>query len=190
MANLYSRTISAVAEVNAGNDGVADPTELLTDGVKLLFSWVILMPIAVIVSGKLITQLLRIPGQRGQSFQIKIPYLIALKAHNDEVILGFTLFIAALATTGFVAGRAVYRIFSAGFGIDPGQFNSLCIFSAFLSVVISGLVFALTRLAGQLRRRSDPVLREYDRTIDELARRMSGAAADRQHVPAEREEPK
>jgi hypothetical protein len=172
MADIYYRAVAALFDASPEKENFTDPTEVLTSSVKLVFSWIILMPISVIVSGKLITQLLRIPGQRGQSFQIKIPLLINLRAQNDEVILGITLFIVTLATTGLVAGKAVYQVFSAGFGIDPGQFNALCIFSSFISVLLSSFLLVLTRLTGVLRRKSDPVLREYDKRIDELASRL------------------
>ena len=143
--------------------------EIYESVIKIVFSWVILMPIAVMVSGKLMAQTVKLSGQHGQLFQISIPKVIKIRANNDEVILGFGLFIVLLAIDGMVAGQVLYRLIVTNFGIDPGHFNALCIFSAFASVFLSGFVYGLSGCVALLRRRGDPQLRKYEQTIERLA---------------------
>jgi hypothetical protein len=167
-----------------GGSGDADTaTVVYQDVVKAVFSWVILMPIAVMVSGKLVGQTIKLSGQRGQLFQVKLPKVITIAARDDEVILGFTMFLIALMVSGLSAGAAIYRFMVADFGIDPGQFDALCVFSSFVVVAASVLLFLLSRGAARLRRRADPRFRRFENTIEKLAaeppRDRSDAADDR-----------
>ncbi|WP_146175133.1 hypothetical protein [Umezawaea tangerina] len=168
---------SSSAPVPGGQPSSGDPDQwqqLLENALKFVFSWIVLAPIAIIVAGKLATQVVRLPGQRGQLFQIKIPALITMRASGQEVTLGFAVFILCLACTGFFAGKGVYHVFVDGFGIDPGQFNVLCVFSAFLSVALTSFLLVVVRVAGHLRGRSESAAkREYEAKIEELGQRGS-----------------
>ncbi|MET1072535.1 MAG: hypothetical protein ABWY11_07815, partial [Umezawaea sp.] len=60
------------------------------------------------------------------------------------------------------------------FGIDPGQFNALCVFSAFLSVALTSFLLVVVRVAGHLRSRSEAASKnKYEAMIEELQRRGS-----------------
>ncbi len=75
-----------------GSGGTQQSINLLDDALKFIFSWIVLMPIAIIISGRYLGQLFKLPGRRKQFFQISIPHVISIRAQDDEVIFGFSLF--------------------------------------------------------------------------------------------------
>jgi hypothetical protein len=119
---------------------------LLEPAIKTIFSWIVLMPIAVIVSGHLLSQIFRLqrPDQQ-QYFRIPIPRFIEIRADGDSVILGFTGFFITLLILSTLSGKAIYGIFKEQFGIDPGQFNALCVFSALSTVLWSAILYLILR---------------------------------------------
>jgi len=124
------------------------------------------MPVAVIVSGKLLSQRFNVNSSDGDLFKIPIPGLFIIGAKNSEVVLGFTGFLATLFLLSAVAGHVIYRLFKYQFGVDPGQFDSLCIFSSFATVLWTAALFVLT--AGK----SSPlqaVHQEHERLIQSIA---------------------
>ena len=116
----------------------------LADGIKFVFSWVILMPVAVIVSGKLLAQRFKLVSNADDIFRIPIRGLFVIEAKNDEVVLGFSGFLLTLFIIAVAAGHIVYDLFKYQFGVDPGQFNSLCVFSSFATVLWTAILYVLT----------------------------------------------
>jgi hypothetical protein len=137
--------------------------------IKFVFSWVILMPIAVIISGKLLAKPIRLSVTSKQNFEIPLR-ILTMRATGGEVVLGFTSFIVMLLLVGVFFGQAAYALVKTNFGIDPGQFNALCMLSSFISVAISFLIFIADVM---FKKRSgsgiilDPAA--YEKTISELA---------------------
>ncbi|GAA4468573.1 hypothetical protein [Phytohabitans houttuyneae] len=146
-----------------------DPLRFLEDGLKFVFSWVALMPIAVIVSGKIVGTSLKMPRQTKQMFRIPVPRILNLEARGDEVVFGFAAFFLNFMAIALPAGRPAYNMFVDRFGVDPGQFNSLCILSSFAAVCTSILFVAALRFSGRLRSATDGTLREHARMINEIA---------------------
>ena len=114
----------------------------VSEAAETLFSWAVLMPIAVIVSGKLLAKPIKFSVDSEQSFKISIK-LLNIQATGGEVILGFAGFIITLFGFGTFGGKAIYELVKANYGIDPGHFNSLCMFSSFTTVIWSTIVFML-----------------------------------------------
>lgn len=142
----------------------------LTDTIKTIFSWVILMPISVIISGKLLSQPFRLTVGPDEFFTVPIPKILFIRATGSEVIFGFTGFIITLLLLGLLAGPSAYVTFRSRFGLDPGQFNSLCILSSFITVIWSTMIWLVfTKL--HKARRIDLTIQERDRLIEELAQR-------------------
>ena len=112
------------------------------DAADTLFSWAVLMPIAVIVSGKLLAKPIKFSVDSEQSFKISIK-LLNIQATGGEVILGFTGFFITLFGFGTFGGKEIYNLVKDNYGIDPGHFNSLCMFSSFTTVIWSAAVFLL-----------------------------------------------
>jgi hypothetical protein len=171
-------------------DGVTDSGQwsisAVSDELKFIFSWVALMPISIVVSGKLIAQ---IPAfkiyyfQGNDEFGLRVPGLMRLVAQKGEVIFGFTIFITEFFSFAMIAGRWVYHTVKIGFGIDLGQFNSLCAFSALSSVVLTWSIFLIVAVGGAMRR-NDPRLKDYEDAIN----RARGKHEKDEDPPAEQDE--
>lgn len=136
--------------------------------LKLIFSWIVLMPVAVIVSGQFLGQPLKMQLDKDQRFVIPLR-IFRLEAINSQVTLGFAGFIITLLAIGFSGGLRAYIMFRNQFGIDPGQFNSLCILSSFVTVMWSSALWLIVLLINKVKRASpDPVSQKRDELINEL----------------------
>jgi hypothetical protein len=151
---------------------------LIEAAIAFVFSWVVLMPIGVIIGGKLLSNLLPLPVATGQFLRIPIPPLLDIRATGQEVVLGFAGFIVTLLAMGVAAGSRAHTFFSAHFGVDPGHFNSLCVLSSFTVVTWALVLFLVVLLVAKLRRKGG-VEREHERLITELSKPEGGADARR-----------
>jgi hypothetical protein len=143
----------------------------LTEVVKFIFSWVILLPIAVIVSGKLLSARLKLSVSSEQIFKIAILRVLIIQATGAEVVLGLTGFIATLAFVGLFGGKPAYYLFRDRFGVDPGQFNSLCVLSSFALVIWTIALSALIALIYWLNSVRHTKRTERDALITKLSQR-------------------
>lgn len=149
----------------------AGSLEYVASALKFIFSWVMLMPISTIIGGKLLAQVLKVQFRSTQLFKLSIPRMFTVQASDNEVILGFTGFIITLVAIALPVGPRAYNIFRSQFGIDPGQFNSLCVLSAFADVTWTFALFLLLFLAGKVKSATpDPISVERDKLIDKLAK--------------------
>ncbi|MBD6968738.1 hypothetical protein G4170_19635 [Vibrio parahaemolyticus] len=88
--------------------------------IKFIFSWLILMPIAVIVTGKLLSKPINFGSDSKQV--LKIPRKIfQIEANGGEVILGFACLIIILFLVAVIGGSDIYTLVKTNFGIDPGH---------------------------------------------------------------------
>ncbi|GAB3411887.1 hypothetical protein [Flindersiella endophytica] len=161
-----------------GTRAEAIPREQLKDSGLFLFSWLGLLVVSVIVSGRILAGVLRLPRRtqkdklRPDSFLgIRLPGLIRLQARGDEVVFGFVALILVLSALGLLSGPAAYAMFVTRFGVDPGQFPALCVLSSFASVVLSTLLWTLVEIGGQVLHRTDPIVDEHREVVQELVRR-------------------
>jgi hypothetical protein len=157
-----------IAQTAADSQTPSPVPPWLVETLKLIFSWAILMPIAVIVSGKLLAQRFNLRTRTKQLFRIPVIGVFDVQANDDEVILGFSGFITTLFLVSILAGKAVYHLFRVQFGIDPGHFNCLCIFSSFATVVWTLAVFIF---GGGGRGPLAPVRDEHAELIEQLSTR-------------------
>ncbi|MFB2827684.1 hypothetical protein [Aeromonas veronii] len=110
--------------------------------LESVFSWILLASISIITSGWFLAHPISNTIATDQKFVIN---LIALKiqATGSQVILGFAGFIITTLLSGVMAGQWVYTLVKDNFGIDPGQFKSICMFSSFLTVAWSFAFFII-----------------------------------------------
>ena len=87
------------------------------------------------------------------------------------MVLGFTSFFITFVAVGFLGGKPLYDLFTADFGIYPGQWNGLCILSAFFSVCWTWLIFLFLLCQYAFRRQNT----ERDSIIDQLSQRGPGS---------------
>jgi hypothetical protein len=143
-------------------DGVPEQTdgfsiEQIIEVVEVIFSWVILMPIAVIISGKLVAETTVRSSKEDDFLSINLLFF-RIRATGDEVMWGFAVFILVMGSTVGFGGPAAYDFFKLNTGLDIGHWNSLCVIAAFFSVIVS---LALWLVVPYLR--SSPVISAQDR---------------------------
>lgn len=139
--------------------------ETIRTVVIYIFSWFILLSVAVIVSGKLLAKTITLTVRGSQEFFINL-WLLRIKSTDDEVILGFTGFIITLLILAGLRGAAIYELVKNEFGVDPGHFYAVCMFCSFVTVAWSFLMFVLTTFRGP---KDDSTSTERDRLIDSFA---------------------
>jgi hypothetical protein len=142
-----------------------DP-DTLSSAIKFIFSWVVLLPIGVITTGKLLNQRLKLrtgPGQR-----LRIPTgILNIEASGAEVILGFSWYMICLLLLGTAIGVNVRAWVLSHFGVDAGQFNALGFMSSLFSVTVAFVVFLLSKLPG------DPAEAKALRTRNQIVNRIT-----------------
>jgi hypothetical protein len=157
----------------ADRDTTGQVIEGMTSILKFIFSWVILTPISIIISGKLLAQRMKLgPGSKSL-FKISLFGMLTVEATNDEVILGFTGFIITLCIVGFAGGSRAYTFFREHFGLDPGHFNALCVLSAFLLVVWTFILFLITLLMRLKSPGAEALAEKHSEMIKEIAERQN-----------------
>jgi hypothetical protein len=166
------RLMQSRGAIAAGTNAAASLGQgALTDALKFIFSWVILLPIGVIVTGKLLTNRLKLEVGSGQLFRIPIKGVLTIEATGAEVILGFTWYLICLLLLGVAIGANVETWVKVHFGIDPGQFNALGFMSSLFSVAVSFIVFLLGKPPTPGRRGP---LQERNRLVNKITREKTG----------------
>jgi len=160
-----------MAGISAMNsDSQLNTYQQLEIAIKFLFSWVVLMPICVIIGGKILAKILKLTFTTSQLFKITIPRMFVIQATDNEVIMGFTGFIITLVLIGVPAGPRAYHMVRDQFGIDPGHFNSLCVLSSFSTVIWTFVLYVLLFVAGRIKESApDPIADEHEQLIDRLS---------------------
>lgn len=136
--------------------------------IKFIFSWVILMPVAVIVTGKLLSKPINYGADSKQL--LKIPLRIFnVEASGGEVILGFACLFIVFLSVAMIGGADVHTVVKTKFGVDPGQFHSIVFFSSLLSVSISGALFIIHYVFKQCSSSTFVDKDKYNEMIEKLA---------------------
>lgn len=139
--------------------------------VKFIFSWLIVLPAAAIIAGKLLTK--PIPFSTSTKQVLKIPLKIFnLEATDGEVIVGFAALLITFFFVAMIGGRDVHSIVIMNFGVDPGQFHSIFFFSALLTVIWASVIFLLHHF-GKFSRSSSfsDNSEQHTKIIETLAKR-------------------
>lgn len=110
--------------------------------LESVFSWLFLASISIITSGWFLAHPISQTIATDQKFVINL-VVLKIQATGSQVILGFGGFIITTLLSGAVAGEWIYELVKTNFGIDPGQFKSICMFSSFLTVAWSFLFFII-----------------------------------------------
>jgi len=140
------REALAQTEKNSGaipRGNLQDQLDNFTSIVGYIFSWAVLLPAAVILSGHFLASVFPMRGVTGIIFKISL-WFLRLEARNDEVILGLAGFLITFGIVAFSGGEAFYRYAAIQFGINPGQFHTLCFASAIITVAWSVTLWLCT----------------------------------------------
>src|SRR5258708_2449024 len=81
---------------------IAEVQQWLSSALAFIFSWLVLLAIAVITSGKLLSKTIKLTEGSKQLFRISLPRVLTVQAADDEVILGFTGFFITFLSIGFL----------------------------------------------------------------------------------------
>ena len=146
--------------------------QTVTQALSLIFSWIILLPIGVIVTGKFLSQPLKFEAGPGLQFRIPIKGVLAIESNGAEVILGFACYLVSLGLLGAVFGSSIQPWVKARYGIDPGQFNALGFASSIFSVAISSVVFLVARIPRNPNHAK--LLQERNAQVERIARAKTG----------------
>lgn len=131
--------------------------DVLQTVLIFLFSWVVLLGISVIVTGKIAARHFSMGIDLSDEFKINI-YIINIKARGDEVSLGFLIFSVFLFLTILIGGADAYAFFRSRSGIDIGHWNSLCMVASFLSLIFSACLIIYFRVSSH-----GPIISPADR---------------------------
>jgi len=144
--------------------------EVVGSVLSFVFSWLVLMAVAVILSGKFLMKLLRFSTESKQLFRLSFKIFV-LEASGGEVVLGLAGFLITLFLVACGWGHMVFDIVKNNFGIDTSQFNSVMFFSSLMTVLWSFLVYAANFL--YLRMQPSFVNDEevYERQLNKLSRK-------------------
>ena len=142
----------------------------ITKFVRWLFTYLILSFLAIIISGKILTQLAPfkmsiIKGKQEINF---LTGIINIKATGDEVIIGLGGFISVLTIVGLTMGEHVQKLLKSSFGLSLEQFEAICIISSFLLLLISFLTKVLFGKTINTQVKYD---REYTELIEDLSKK-------------------
>ena len=135
-------------------DVIADAQALLT----FVFSWIVLLGIGVIVSGKLTAQHIVLGLGEDDLFSINL-VAFRIRAKGDEVSLGFVLYFFCLVAVIVLGGPEAYTILKERAGLDIGHWNSICVIASFLSIISA----ALLRIMRPVLTRA-PIVTDSERT--------------------------
>jgi hypothetical protein len=101
--------------------------------LAVLFSWIVLLGISVIISGKLVAQHIVLNFSDEDVFSINLIFF-KVRARGDEVSLGFILFLLCFGIVLVFGGQGAYLYFKTQAGIDIGHWNSMCAISSLLCI--------------------------------------------------------
>jgi len=141
----------------------------ITIFLKFIFSWLMLMAIAVIITGKLLSKPINYGTDTKQVLKIPLK-IFNIEANGGEVILGFACMLVMLLIVAVFGGVQVYEMVKTNFGFDPGHFYAICFFSSLLSVAIASIFFVshlIIKNKGTPSFVEDP--EEYKKRIQDLA---------------------
>jgi hypothetical protein len=146
--------------------------DALSHAISFIFSWIILLAIGVIVSGKLLSQRLKLKTGAGQVFRIPVKGVLIIEANGAEVVLGFTFYLLSVFALGATSGVGLQSWVRVHYGIDPGQFNALGFISSLVSVAVSFVVYLVAAIpASVFGRRS---VARHDSLLDKITREKTG----------------
>jgi hypothetical protein len=113
----------------------------LEDVLKFFFSGLLLAAVAIILGGQWLAQCLNLSKRSDAFFRVPLPGIFRVEARGNEVGIGLTAFVAVFLLIALPAGEQAYSVVRTRIGIDLGQFDSLCVLSAFVTLVTSFVVF-------------------------------------------------
>jgi hypothetical protein len=114
--------------------------ETLSPLFLFIFSWIVMLPMGVIISGIFLGSLMTAQASEGTIFKIPL-FILNIEARRNQVVAGFYAFILTFTLVIIFGGAELYIYIKERSGIDPGHFNSLCVASSVLAVIWTSIPF-------------------------------------------------
>lgn len=145
--------------------------EFLSTCLEFIFSWVVLSAVCVIVAGKLLSRSFKLRRAGKQLFCVIVPKILRVSAKDDEVIIGFAVYVITFLMVGALFGQDAHNFFSDNFGLTITHWNSLAILSSM--ILVTWAVFV--HLAhGFIESRRDRRIDEHNQVIQRLGEERGG----------------
>ncbi len=156
--------------MNKIDDKTEIPIDNLTVYIRFFFSVFALGFFSIMATGKLLTQIpvFKMDQLKGtQIIRLNI-WIVKFQATGDEAVIGFSAFITVLVLIGLTIGQSVQGLINGNLGVNLTQFESICILSAFMGVIIS---FLLKVLHSTFRSQAINYNSKYSDAIDNLSKK-------------------
>lgn len=141
--------------------------------VRSFSFWLILASGSIITSGWLLSHLISQTIPTEQKLTINVRFL-KIQATGSEVLLGFGGFIITTLLSGCFGGKWIYELVKTGFGLNLGQFYSICMFSSFLTVAWSFSFFIIYYIFKQFNLSFIENPEQYEDLIHKMSQRSKG----------------
>lgn len=126
---------------------VATDGSNIGDGVAhvatIFFTGPVLAIIAIVACGKWLGMLFVLPRSSDDEFGPSIPGFLKFKATGQEALLGLTGFALTLIVIGVTARERIGPFVKNDFGLNIGQFVSLCFASSLAILALAVVTFAM-----------------------------------------------
>lgn len=115
--------------------------DMLESATKIIFTGPVLAFIAIVACGKWLGMLFALPRSADDMLGASIPGFIKFKATGQEVLLGLTGFVLTLFVIGVTVRGNIGPFVKNDFGLNVGQFVSLCFASSLAILALAVLTF-------------------------------------------------
>jgi hypothetical protein len=100
---------------------VIEQIEALTPLLSFIFSWILMLPIGVIISGIFLGALVPVRTAVGTRFVIPL-LILKIEATGGEVVIGFYAYLLTFALVFVFGGADLYQYIKVHSSLDPRPF--------------------------------------------------------------------
>jgi hypothetical protein len=136
----------------------------------IFFTGPVLAIVAIVACGKWLGMLFVLPQSRDDTFGPSIPGFISFKATGQEALLGLTGFALTLVVIGVTVRGQIGPFVEKDFGLNIGQFVSLCFASSLAILTLAVLTFAVKVIVSLPLFHRNSLVTEQERRIKNLTR--------------------
>jgi hypothetical protein len=130
-----------IASVGEAAKSTSTTGQVITNAIAIFFTGPFLAIVAIVACGKWLGMLFALPQPRDDSFGPAIPGFLRFSAKGHEPLLGLTAFILALAIFGLTVRGRIGPFVKNDFGLNIGQFVSLCFVSSISILALAAATF-------------------------------------------------